>query len=317
MLLAIQPGAIGDFILALPALRALRLGPGSGGMEIWAERANLPLVEHTAYADRVRPLAETGLDRYPLPAAALDTIRVFQQVVSWRGAGFDELRQQVLAAQPRACFLPQFPPADAAIHMIDFRRRQLAGLLAGQPDALEALSAAPQIFFAPEDAPAAARLLGEEEEPRPLVVLHPGSSGRRKRWPAAGFAALARDAARDWQARVLITEGPLDRQAVAEVLSLAAGSGAAPLWVANLRHLAAVLRRARLFAGNDSGIAHLSAAAGAPTLAIFQATDPRLWAPRGRAVHVLYRPSIDEARQALHQAIGPQPHSRLREGCRL
>jgi len=303
MLLAIQPGAIGDFILALPALRALRLGPGSGGMEIWAERANLPLVEHAAYADRVRPLAETGLDRYPLPAAALDTIRAFQQVVSWRGAGFDELREQVLAAQPRACFLPQFPPADAAIHMIEFRRRQLAGLLAGQPDALEALSASPQIFFAPEDAQAAARLLGEEPERRPLVVLHPGSSGRRKRWPAAGFAALAQDAARDWRARVLITEGPLDRQAVAEVLSLAAGSGAAPLRVANLRHLAAVLRRARLFAGNDSGIAHLAAAAGAPTLAIFQATDPHLWAPRGRAVRVLHRPSMEEARQALHQAL--------------
>jgi ADP-heptose:LPS heptosyltransferase len=303
MLLAIQPGAIGDFILALPALRALRLGPGSGGMEIWAERANLSLVEHAAYADRVRPLAETGLDRYPLPAAALDAIRAFQQVVSWRGAGFDELREQVLAAQPRACFLPQFPPADAAIHMIEFRGRQLAGLLAGQRDALEALSAAPQIFFAPEDAQAAARLLGEEEELRPLVVLHPGSSGRRKRWPAAGFAVLAQDAARDWQARVLITEGPLDRQAVAEVLSLAAGSGAAPLRVANLRHLAAVLRRVRLFAGNDSGIAHLAAAAGAPTLAIFQATDPRLWAPRGRAVRVLHRPSIEEARQALHQAL--------------
>lgn len=335
MILAIQPGAMGDFILSVPALRALRLGPGRNGMEIWAERGNLPLVEHPAYTDCVRPLAETGLDSYPVPAATLQRIQAFEQVISWRGAGFDELRERVLAVQPGACFLPQFPPAGAPLHLAEFRAQQLAPLLAGQEEALAALSAAPRIFFSSEDEQMAARLLGGQqtetaargaagaaapppqpiqdptgrtEPPRsraaqPLVVLHPGASSRRKQWPAAGFAAVAIEAAREWGARVLISEGPLDSEAAAEVLSLAAGSRAETLRVPNLRHLAAVLHRATLFVGNDSGIAHLAAAAGAPALIIFQATDPRLWAPRGRGVRVLVSPSVDEARRAVRFAL--------------
>ena len=51
--------------------------------------------------------------------------------------------------------------------------------------------------------------------------------------------------------------------------------------------LAALLSRASLFIGHDSGITHLAAASGAPVLALFGPTDPEIWAPPGEGVQVL------------------------------
>jgi ADP-heptose:LPS heptosyltransferase len=80
--------------------------------------------------------------------------------------------------------------------------------------------------------------------------------------------------------KILICQGPADAAIVQEVL---AGLGSTPyLLVADLpiTRLAALLSHASLFIGNDSGISHLAAALGVPTLAIFGPTDPLCWAPR-------------------------------------
>jgi len=57
--------------------------------------------------------------------------------------------------------------------------------------------------------------------------------------------------------------------------------------IANLYELAGWLRSARVYIGNDSGITHLAAAAGAPVVAIFGPTDPAVWAPRGDRVQLV------------------------------
>jgi heptosyltransferase-2 len=61
----------------------------------------------------------------------------------------------------------------------------------------------------------------------------------------------------------------------------------------DLYHLACWLRQARLYVGNDSGISHLAAAVGIPTVAIFGPTDPAVWAPRGAHVAVVRAPDGD------------------------
>ena len=55
----------------------------------------------------------------------------------------------------------------------------------------------------------------------------------------------------------------------------------------SVRLLAGVLSQVALFLGHDSGVTHLAAATGAPTIALFGATDPRLWAPVGPRVEVV------------------------------
>ena len=302
--LAIQPGAIGDLILSLPALRWLRERFGGGGMEIWCERATVPLVEHPAYADRARPLAETGLDSYPLPVSTLRALESFDLMVSWRGANLPELVASVAAVQPRAYFLPQFPPPERRLHLSDFRRAQLRSLFGEIGDC----PVRPEIFLNDSDAVFAEDYLAEERaDGRPVAVIHPGASSRRKQWGAGEFGALAGHLARQWDARILLCEGPLDTGAVEAVLASASGLDARRMRTGNLRFLAAVLSRCHLFIGNDTGITHLAAAVALPTVAIFQDSDPRVWAPRGKVVQVLQRPSLAEAADAVERILEPTP----------
>ena len=63
----------------------------------------------------------------------------------------------------------------------------------------------------------------------------------------------------------------------------------------DLYDLGCWIAKTRLYVGNDSGISHLAAAVGTPTVAIFLSTDPRIWAPRGGHVTVLEKPTLEAA----------------------
>lgn len=125
-----------------------------------------------------------------------------------------------------------------------------------------------------------ARAIVAELPPRFLAV-HPGSGSPAKNWPAARFAALVRVLE---PARWLLVRGPADEAAADELARVPGASVAREL---PLRVLAALLARAGAYVGNDSGVTHLAAASGAPTIALFGKTDPRLWAPVGPRVEVI------------------------------
>jgi Glycosyltransferase family 9 (heptosyltransferase) len=115
-----------------------------------------------------------------------------------------------------------------------------------------------------------------------FLAVHPGSGSPRKNWPAERFAAVVETLAggRPW----LLVEGPADAEAARPLFPLA---GAVHAREIPPRVLGAVLARAGLYVGNDSGVSHLAAAWGAPTLALFGPTDARQWAPVGPKVTVL------------------------------
>jgi ADP-heptose:LPS heptosyltransferase len=110
-----------------------------------------------------------------------------------------------------------------------------------------------------------------------FAVIHPFASGPAKRWALDHFRAVAASLRYpvDWLA------GPEEQLDNARRID-------------DLYELACWLSRARLYIGNDSGISHLAAAAGVPTVAIFLTTDPSIWAPRGAHVRVLERPTIEQ-----------------------
>jgi ADP-heptose:LPS heptosyltransferase len=109
------------------------------------------------------------------------------------------------------------------------------------------------------------------------IAIHPGAGARWKRWPGGRFAGLMQELIRRGHQVVLI-EGPADDEAVAEVQQQIAAE-IPVLRQQPLRLLAASLAQCTLFAGNDSGVTHLAAAVGTPTLALFGPTDPLSWTP--------------------------------------
>jgi ADP-heptose:LPS heptosyltransferase len=153
---------------------------------------------------------------------------------------------------------------------------QLAAILRLDPPPL------PVVWTAPQDHARAAALLPTG---RPVVALAPTANWRPKIWPAERFAALF-EALRDGPlpgAIPAIFAGPGEAEREMAVPLLQCLPGAIDLTGRlSIPEAAACLARASLFVGNDSGLMHLAAAAGAPTLGLFGPTDPAEYAPSGR-----------------------------------
>jgi heptosyltransferase II len=112
-------------------------------------------------------------------------------------------------------------------------------------------------------------------EDRPIVALAPGAVGPSKRWTTEGYTALARSL-RDAGAAVWVLGGPGEKSIATEI---AGGSGALDLTGTDLRDAIVALAAASVAVSNDSGLLHVAAAAGTPSIGIFGPTSPWHWAP--------------------------------------
>lgn len=141
---------------------------------------------------------------------------------------------------------------------------------------------APVAWIAPEDHRRARSLLPAG---RRLIVLGPTANWPPKAWPAASFAALFQSLTAGPLAGalpvVLGGPGPEERALAAPLLALL--PGAVDLCGRlSLPEAAACLARAEIFIGNDSGLMHLAAAAGVPTVGVFGPTESAIYGPVGR-----------------------------------
>ncbi len=152
---------------------------------------------------------------------------------------------------------------------------QLAAILRLDPPPL------PVAWTAAEDRALAVRLLPEGG---PIVALGPTANWTGKIWPPDRFVALFRALAAGSMpgARVAVFSGPGAYERALAAPVLAALPGAIDLAGSlELPQAAACLARCALFVGNDSGLMHLAAAAGAPTLGLFGPTPAAEYAPAG------------------------------------
>jgi heptosyltransferase III len=161
---------------------------------------------------------------------------------------------------------PEPPPGSA--HVSHWLARPVESL------GLSAADLPPSYKPGPEEALSAGELCSRL--PDRFLAVHPGSGSAAKNWPAERFAALVEAMASG--ERWLLVEGPADDAGAAPLRVL---PGAVVARGRPLRELGAVLGRAGLYVGNDSGVTHLAAAWGAPTLALFGPTDPAVWGPVG------------------------------------
>jgi heptosyltransferase III len=113
----------------------------------------------------------------------------------------------------------------------------------------------------------------------PPIALHYGSGSTLKNWPIERFLALA-DLLRNKGCKIVWMGGPAEEE-------LPLPHGDRLIRDAPLPSCAALLARCRAYVGNDSGITHLTAAVGCPTVAIFGPSEPAIWAPRGERVRIV------------------------------
>jgi heptosyltransferase-2 len=116
---------------------------------------------------------------------------------------------------------------------------------------------------------------GLTRDSRPAVALAPGAVGPSKRWPATAYAALVRRLISEGFA-VWVLGGPREKALAAEIV---ADTPARDLTGKDLRNAILALAAAAGAVSNDSGLLHVAAALGTPTIGIFGPTSPWHWAP--------------------------------------
>lgn len=225
-------------------------------------------------SDCTRSIASTGLDSLEL---GLET-RVRAELER-----FDDIHSWYGSTRPEFrdvvsdlpfTFYAALPPFTGSRHATDFYMEQVRG----------PAGAVPHIEVG--------RVI-----PRDFIAAHPFSGSIEKNWPLERFHALTTQLPYP----VEFSAGPEEQ--------LEGAVRFESVW-----DLACWLATARAYVGNDSGITHLAAAVGVPVIALFRVTDPRVWAPRGRAPVVVLTgdPPITMVSDVVARAADgrPLPHVR-------
>ena len=284
-LLIWHQGALGDLLLAGPALAAL--SRHYAGARITA----LGHPERWGLYSRSLPLDEvwdSGEARWvhlfsdgDVPPPIRERLARFQLALV-----FSPHPQTILQARlhqagiPAVHWLPSFPETGAEA-VAALQARHLAGLgldYVPGPFKLE-------VGLAPDEE------LPELPGPGPWLAVAPGSGQPRKNWPLAHYYEVSRALGWEYGLQVVWLAGPAEGEMLPYLEALAKAQGQILLANRPLARVARVLSRCRLYMGNDSGLTHLAAAVGEPdVLALFGPTDPRVWAPLGPRVRTLTAP---------------------------
>lgn len=270
----IFPGALGDLLLALPALRFLRARHAGARVALVVSEPLRGLAALADVADITPSLdgrEAVGLfagDRWP------SWIEPGAVVYSWLGSEDESVRPRILAASRHARFfrIERGPGTvhAAAAYAVSVGATASRSRLAAAARVVPANSVAADTFC--------------EGLGAPVLAIHPGAGARAKRWDVAGFVQVAQW----WRSgggTVVAVAGPAEASE-APVL------GGAEIRDWPLPDLAALLARSALYLGNDSGVSHLAGAVGTAGVVLFGPTAARRWRPvSGRLVALQGRPS--------------------------
>jgi len=261
---------LGDLLVTVPALRALRRALPDHRIVLATAGSLAPLVTLSGAVDELLPTPDVDALTWPGPPPdvavnlhgrgpqshrALDELQpracIGFRAPGWDGPDFDEIGAQHRHERERWCALLEAHgiPADPG----DLRLPAPAGVVPGR-------SGAP-------------------------VLVHPGARYGAKRWPVRRFAEVA--AALDGPLSPVLTTGTADERPLAAAVASGAGLAGSRVLAGrtDLAELCALVAGAALVVSGDTGIAHLAAAFGTPSVTLFGPVDPDQWGPPANGPH--------------------------------
>lgn len=304
-MLFIRGGAVGDFILTLPAMQLVRDTLPEIEIEVLGYDSISQLATASGIAVETRSIEYGKLAHFFIPDAELDEelknyFAGFSVVVSYLfdpdGYFHQNLRragvQHLVEASHRVD--DQAQDSLAAAHQLAKPLEGLA-LYLDQPFI--------ELHFE------SSKKTTDYDPDGPLIALHPGSGSPRKNWSLqAWIDVLDQIRQRHPEVMFLIVSGEAEAQGIDAFLA-SLDSASLPYQSARelpLPGLGARLRDCDLFLGHDSGMSHLAAACGLPCLLLFGPTAPHVWAPQNPAVKVISARNGDlhsiEAKQVVDAA---------------
>lgn len=284
--LVIRGGAIGDFILTLPAIRLLRENIPGVHLEVLGYRPIIELAVAAGLADATRHLEHVSMAKLFVPGATLDDelqkwLLSFNLIVSYL---YDP--DTILRGNMERIGVKTF--LDCPHHVVP-----------GQGHAAEQLAKPLEklAMFLEETGPV---ISVRDAAPKPpgkvVLAVHAGSGSLRKNWPVERWVEAGRKLAEEHagvELALITGEAEHERGITAKMLDGWRGLDFQHWDQLPLVELAAKLPSCAGFLGHDSGISHLAAACGVPCLLFFGPTNPAMWAPRNTGVQVVTEPTGD------------------------
>ena len=262
-LLCVRRGGLGDTLLMVPILRAMRARAGLARITFAGVEEFARVLLRYGVVDGVCSSETLGLWSLALQNPAAMHARARLAAFDWI-VGDDPALAAVASAQcrvdvfdPRLDAGPQQPAAAQLLSRAGLRGRDDVSLVAQRP--LPRTGA--------------------------TIVVHAGSGSLTKCWPRTDFAALVSSLATSWRVRVVAGPAEIERGT-----HTGWSTGVDVVTPASVEALADEIERARVFVGYDSGPTHLAAALRVPTIALFTTTNPGVWAPVGEHVHAVSQP---------------------------
>ena len=286
----IRGGAIGDFILTLPAVKALRNRFRNSRIEILGYKHIAALAENRFYAQAVQsieygPLSSFFTRETKLPAELANYFSSFDLIVSYLYDP-DRIFESNLKRAAAQKILVGPGKIDNSAHAA----RQLARPI--EKLGIKIVDLAAKFYPSEQDRQFARDFL--RGTATPIVVMHPGSGSETKNWPLENWIDLGNRliASEDFTGTVLVVSGEADQKQTTQLETIWRNRRVQFANNLALPHLGALLENA-VFVGHDSGISHLAAAAGANCVLLFGPTDPAIWAPLNENVRVIQAPGGD------------------------
>jgi heptosyltransferase-2 len=280
-ILIIRGGAIGDFILTLPAIAALRLQFPEAHLEVLGYPHIVKLAVAGGLADHAQSIEARALAGFfarggELAEDLVDYLSEFDLIVSYLYDP-DAIFRDNVGRCTGAQFIqgPHRPDERANVPASQVYLKPLEQLAIFDADPVPRLRLKPA---------AAAPTAG------PTLALHPGSGSERKNWPESSWADLLQRLVHATEHNLLVVGGEAEGQ---RLQRLAAALPPARTRVAQslpLDQLARALARCDLFLGHDSGISHLAAAVGLPVLILWGDSTAEVWRPLSEKVFLLRHP---------------------------
>jgi len=275
-ILIIRGGAIGDFILTLPAISAVRRQFPQAHLELLGYPHIASLAVAGGLVDRVQPIEARGLAGFfarngTLEPDLMDYFSEFDLVISYLYDPDEIFKTNVCrCAVGQYLAGPHRPDETAEVHATEVFLRPLERLAIFDADPV------PRLIVNPKSLP-----------PGRWLALHPGSGSEKKNWPEPKWRELLRDLINRTSLNVLLIGGEAEGERLNGLAAILPPDRFQLARNLSLPELAELLKQCLGFIGHDSGITHLAAAIGLPALVLWADTAEKIWRPVGPQVVLL------------------------------
>jgi len=291
-ILIIRGGAIGDFVLTLPAIAALRKNFPDAYLEVLGYPHIAQLALAGGLVDRVESIGARALAGFfarggELAEELVDYFSEFDLIISYLYDP-DQIFRTNVARCTRAQFItgPYRPTEGTAIHASQLFLKPLERLAIFDADPIPRLrmsdtaTPTPSLFRHPA---------GQGSDR--ILALHPGSGGGHKNWPEANWAELLQALINGTNFSLLLVGGEAEGERLQRLAAALPPARARVAQSRPLPELAQLLQRCIGFIGHDSGISHLAAAVGLPGLILWGKSTEEVWRPPSEKVVILNHPN--------------------------